>query len=74
MKFENQAVSSRLFLMSQMRLLGCYRTRVIQTSGLPRTDGATIQIRGIGSLNASQAPLIIIDGQVGDISSSIRTM
>lgn len=70
MKFENQAVSSRALSNVSNALAGMLSgTRVIQTSGLPRTDGATIQIRGIGSLNASQAPLIIIDGQVGDISS-----
>ena len=44
--------------------------QVVNTSGQPGTN-ATIRIRGIGSVNASTAPLYVVDGVTydGDISS-----
>lgn len=44
--------------------------QVVNTSGQPGTN-ATIRIRGIGSVNASTAPLYVVDGITydGDISS-----
>ena len=44
--------------------------QVVSTSGQPGTS-ATIQIRGIGSVNASSAPLYVVDGMPfeGDISA-----
>ena len=44
--------------------------QVINTSGQPGTS-ATIRIRGLGSVNASTAPLYVVDGVTydGDISS-----
>lgn len=44
--------------------------QVINTSGQPGSN-ATIRIRGIGSINASTAPLYVVDGVTydGDISS-----
>ena len=44
--------------------------QVINTSGQPGTS-ATIRIRGLGSINASTAPLYVVDGVTydGDISS-----
>ncbi len=41
---------------------------VSQDTGLPGSDNATIRVRGIGSLNSSMEPLIIVDGQVGNMS------
>lgn len=41
---------------------------VIQTSGRPGADGATIRIRGVGSLNSSSNPLVLIDGVEGDMN------
>jgi TonB-linked SusC/RagA family outer membrane protein len=38
---------------------------VRQNSGQPGADGGTINIRGIGSINASSAPLIVVDGVEG---------
>lgn len=38
---------------------------VITSSGRPGYDGATIKIRGTGSLNSSSAPLVLIDGVEG---------
>ena len=42
----------------------------VASSGQPGTD-ATIRIRGIGSINASSSPLIVLDGNpyAGDINS-----
>lgn len=40
----------------------------VQTSGQPGEDGATLRVRGTGSLNSSSSPLILIDGVVGDIN------
>ncbi|MDR3261215.1 MAG: TonB-dependent receptor [Tannerella sp.] len=42
---------------------------VVQSSGQPGADGASIVIRGTGSLNSSTAPLILIDGVEGDINN-----
>jgi len=42
---------------------------VRQNAGTPGSDGASIKVRGIGSLNSSQDPLVIIDGQPGDLNS-----
>lgn len=40
---------------------------VVQNSGKPGADGATITIRGIGSLNSSTSPLVLIDGVEGNM-------
>lgn len=39
-----------------------------QTSGAPGGDAASIRIRGLGSLNSTQSPLILIDGVEGDMN------
>lgn len=39
-----------------------------QTSGAPGGDGASIRIRGLGSLNSTQSPLVLIDGVEGDMN------
>ena len=41
---------------------------VIQGSGDPRSDGASLKIRGVGTLNNS-APLVIIDGIQGSMDA-----
>ncbi len=40
----------------------------IQSSGQPGNDNSTLRIRGIGSIGASNDPLILIDGVAGDIN------
>ena len=40
----------------------------IQSSSQPGNDQATLRIRGVGSLEASNDPLILIDGIAGDIN------
>ena len=40
----------------------------IQSSGQPGSDNSTLRIRGIGSIGASNDPLILIDGVAGDIN------
>lgn len=42
---------------------------VQQSSGRPGGDGASITIRGTGSINSSTGPLILIDGVEGDINN-----
>jgi len=43
---------------------------IVQSSGRPGVaDGASIRIRGTGSLNSSSNPLILIDGVEGDINN-----
>lgn len=42
---------------------------VTQTSGRPGADGATIRIRGTGSINSTSNPLILIDGVEGDMNN-----
>ena len=41
---------------------------ISQTSGQPGNDGATIQIRGIGTFN-NTSPLVIIDGMEGSLDA-----
>lgn len=41
----------------------------IQSSGQPGKDNAALRIRGIGSIGASNNPLILIDGVEGDLNS-----
>ena len=36
--------------------------QILSTSGDPASNGATIRIRGIGSMSASSAPLYVVDG------------
>src|SRR5574344_1458349 len=40
----------------------------VQSSGQPGADNASITIRGIGSLNSSSSPLVLIDGVEGDMN------
>lgn len=42
--------------------------RVVQSSGKPGSDDATIRIRGLGTLNDS-GPLVIVDGIEGDMNA-----
>lgn len=41
----------------------------IQESGQPGEDKATLRIRGMGSISASNDPLVLIDGVEGDINT-----
>ena len=42
-----------------------------QTSGQPGADGSTIRVRGIGSINSNQDPLVLVDGIETDIDSTV---
>lgn len=42
---------------------------VQQTSGEPGADGANIRIRGVGSVNSSTFPLVLVDGIEMDINT-----
>lgn len=42
---------------------------IVQSSGEPGRDGASISIRGMGSYGASSAPLILVDGVMGSINN-----
>lgn len=39
-----------------------------QGSGAPGGDAASLQIRGVGSINSSTSPLVLIDGVEGDMN------
>ncbi len=68
--FENEATASRPLTNVSTALSGLSSGMFItQGSGNPSNNGATIRIRGTGSLNASQAPLILVDGVPNDINS-----
>jgi TonB-dependent SusC/RagA subfamily outer membrane receptor len=41
---------------------------VQQTSGEPGSDGSSIRVRGIGSVNSNTAPLVLVDGIEMDIN------
>lgn len=40
----------------------------IQGSGQPGADQASLRLRGVGSLNSTQSPLVLIDGVEGDMN------
>ena len=68
--FENDQLASRPLTNTSTALAGLAPgLAVTQGSGVPGSDGATLKIRGTGSLNSCQNPLIIIDGQPGDLDA-----
>lgn len=67
--FSSEQMSSRAVSNISTALAGLAPgISVTQASGLPGGDQASISIRGVGSLNASTVPLIIIDGNEGDMN------
>lgn len=42
--------------------------QAIQSSGQPGNDGTSIRIRGIGSMNSTQSPLVLVDGIESDLN------
>lgn len=69
MSFDNKETASRAVANISNALSGKISgIRTVQSSGFP-SNGSAIQVRGVGSLNASQTPLVIIDGVVGDLNS-----
>ena len=67
--FENEAITSRPLTSASAALSGLMPGLVIrQSSGDPNSDGASIRVRGVGTLNNSD-PLVLIDGQPGDLNS-----
>lgn len=68
--FDNDAITSRPLTNASVALAGLSPgLSVSQSKGVPGSDEASLKIRGTGSLNASQNPLVIIDGQPGDINT-----
>jgi TonB-linked SusC/RagA family outer membrane protein len=69
--FEDQALQSRSLTNVSTMLSGMSSgIRIQQINGAPsENNNAQITVRGTGSLNASSAPLVIIDGQIADINS-----
>ena len=67
--FETPTIAARPLTNVSTALSGMSAGMFIrQGDGTPSSDGATIKIRGIGSLNSSQNPLVIVDGQPSDIN------
>lgn len=62
--FEEQALSRPLTNVSTALAGMSAGVQVMQTSGMPGSDGANIRIRGVGTLNNSD-PLVLIDGIEG---------
>ena len=69
--FDKQSMNSRAVSNVSSALAGMASgVSVRQSSGLPsENNNAALSVRGVGSLNISSAPLVLIDGQVGDINS-----
>lgn len=71
LNFENDALTSRSITNISSAMAGMssgVRTR--QENGLPRDNNeASINIRGVGSLNLSSNPLVLVDGQVANFNS-----
>lgn len=66
--FEEQAKSRPVTNVSSALAGLSSGVQVMQTSGQPGEDGASIKIRGIGTMNNSE-PLIIIDGMEGTMDA-----
>lgn len=64
--FEDQAVSRPITSVSASLAGLSAGLSVSQGSGQPGSDGATLRIRGVGTLN-DNSPLILIDGMIGSI-------
>lgn len=69
--FDNEAMQSRAATNVSTMLAGMSAgIQVRQTDGLPSANNnANISVRGVGSLNASQTPLVIIDGVIANINT-----
>jgi TonB-linked SusC/RagA family outer membrane protein len=66
--FEDQAKSRPITTVSSALAGLSAGVQVMQTSGRPGEDGASIRIRGVGTLNNSD-PLVLIDGMEGVIDA-----
>lgn len=66
--FEEQAKSRPITTVSAALAGMSAGVQVMQNSGQPGSDGATIRIRGVGTLNNS-APLVIVDGMEGSMDN-----
>ncbi|MEP7257037.1 MAG: SusC/RagA family TonB-linked outer membrane protein, partial [Flavitalea sp.] len=67
--FESKEMQSRPLVNVSTALTGMAPgMNVVQSTGNPQNNAATINIRGTGSLNQGSEPLIIIDGQPGDMN------
>ncbi len=62
--FEEQAMSRPITNVSTALAGMSAGVQVMQTSGMPGSDGANIRIRGVGTLNNAD-PLVLIDGIEG---------
>lgn len=68
--FESKEMESRPLVNVSTALEGLAAgTAVIQSTGNPQKNEATITIRGVGTLNSGSEPLVIIDGQPGDMNT-----
>lgn len=64
--FEEQALSRPITNVSNALAGISAGVQVMQNSGQPGSDGSTIRIRGVGTLN-NQDPLVLIDGVEGSM-------
>ncbi|ANH83568.1 hypothetical protein A8C56_23650 [Niabella ginsenosidivorans] len=69
--FDKQSMNSRAISNVSSAIAGLAAgINVRQNNGLPRgNNNADLSVRGVGSLNISSEPLVIVDGQVADINS-----
>lgn len=66
--FEEQALSRPVTTVSAALAGLSAGVQVMQTSGQPGSDGATIRVRGMGTLNNND-PLVLVDGMEGSIDN-----
>lgn len=64
--FEEQALSRPITNVSNALAGISAGVQVMQSSGQPGSDGSTIRIRGVGTLNNAE-PLVLIDGVEGSM-------
>lgn len=68
-RIEGEAITRQPVFQTSQALQGLSPgLTAIQSSGQPGGDAADLRIRGVGSLEASNDPLILIDGVEGDIN------
>ncbi|MCO5240056.1 MAG: TonB-dependent receptor [Chitinophagaceae bacterium] len=68
--FESKETESRPLVNVSSALQGLAAgALVVQSTGNPQNNNADITIRGVGTLNSGSEPLVIIDGQPGDMNT-----
>jgi len=69
-KIESKKITRQPVVQTSQALVGLSPgLTAIQSSGQPGLDNATLRVRGVGSIGASNDPLVLIDGVSGNLNN-----